>query len=111
MKLSTKIVLIAFVSLLFLGFWISRKPEDSIIRRSYVKLNASPLEHHQILRNSNELSAALKKRLGLERTPQEFAPIDFDHDYVILTSDKQVVRVWTELSTKIVSLRSNETNG
>jgi hypothetical protein len=111
MKLSTKIVLIAFVSLLFLGFWLSRQPEDHIIGRFYVKLNASPLEHHQILRNANELSAALKKSLGQERTPQEFAAIDFDRDYVILTSDKQVVRVWTDLSTKIVSLKSNETNG
>ncbi|HUR47884.1 MAG TPA: hypothetical protein VMZ27_18520 [Candidatus Saccharimonadales bacterium] len=111
MKLSTKIILTAFISLLLLGFWIAREPEDSIIRRSYLNLHEQPAEHQEIVRNTNELAVALKKYARLEHIPLEYAAIDFVGGYVILTSNKEVVRVSSKLGFKIVSLKSLGSNG
>jgi hypothetical protein len=111
MKPWIKFALAGLACLLFLAFWLSRAREDSVIRRSYLNLNASRPENNGIVRNTHELSTALKKYLPAEKFPQELTAIDFDNDYVILTSDKEVVRVWSKLGTKIVSLKRTGTNG
>jgi hypothetical protein len=111
MSHGTKVILGALACLSFLGLWRWREKEDTVIDRYYINLTAERGSHPEILRNTNELSGAFKKYRAEEQFPKKFAAIDFDNGYVVLTPNRELVRVWTKLGTKIVLLKRPGSNG